>query len=329
MTRNGRSQYLFISWTDHSRPRELSKRIGADYLVPARPCIRWWWPLRYFCQAVVTISVIILRQPTAVLFTDPPFIAGLACQVGSRFTRSRCWADCHSGAFNDPRWSRFSSANEFMLRRCSGVIFHNRLIAREQSHVVATPLTLSVFAMSDRASPDGHRQPGQSRPLAVAICSHGFDEPIEAILSAAAALPDIDVAITGRAPHGKHRRDLDNVTFTGWLSDEAYDSLLSEASVALSMTTREGTMQNGVIDALEHKCPVITSSTGALKEWAEGIPGVLTAANEPDAIAAAITEVADNSAAWFNRAASGHRAARERADSEIQSLETALANTRH
>ena len=79
--------------------------------------------------------------------------------------------------------------------------------------------------------------------------------------------------------------------FTGFLSDEDYHQLLDDTDLVVCLTTRESTMQNGLIEGLEHGRPVVTSHTVALAEWAEGIPGVITARNEPQALLAAIQTV--------------------------------------
>lgn len=316
---------MFVSWTPHSRPRDLAARLNAEYFIPAPFATSWWWPARYAIQAISTIGAILRRRPATVLFTNPPFAAGVACLVGARIVHAQCWADCHSGAYNDPRWMRFARANAAVVRRCRGAVFHNAVLAAEQQNGCSCSVVLSIYAMTDRTNHYDHPDIfEQSRPLMVAVCSYGFDEPVELILEAAEQIPQIDVAMTGRPPVGLSSRAPANVRFTGWLNERDYHDMLAKASAILCLTTREATMQNGLIEALEHRRPVVTSNTRALREWAHDVPGVLTVDHEPKALAVALSTVASNRAGWLDRAAQGQRVALRRAQAELCQLQDAM-----
>jgi glycosyltransferase involved in cell wall biosynthesis len=313
---------MFVSWTPHSRPRDLAARLNAEYLVPAPFATSWWWPARYTIQSIVTIATILRRRPAVVLFTNPPFLAGVACLVSAYIVKAQCWADCHSGAYNDPRWVRFARTNAAVVRRCRGAVFHNALLAAEQSDASCCSVVLSIYAMTDRATIDDQYDPAEkSRPLVVAICSYGFDEPVEMVLEAAERVPQIDVAMTGRPPVGLSSRAPANVRFTGWLDERDYHDTIARASAVLCFTTREATMQNGLIEALEHRRPVVTSNTRALRQWAHDIPGVITVDHDPDALAATISAIADDREGWLRRAAQGQRVALSRAQDELRQLQ--------
>jgi glycosyltransferase involved in cell wall biosynthesis len=328
---------LFVSWRPHSRPRYLAERLDAQYLVPAPLVTSWWWPARYVIQAVATVAAIVRRRPATVLFTNPPFFAGLACLVGSRLIGAQCWADCHSGAYNDPRWARFAPANAAVVKHCRGAVFHNALLAKEQHHACVSSVVLSVYAMKDRvravassssiadSSPlAGAGEVEQARPLIVAICSHGFDEPVDAILAAAKLVPNVDLAMTGCAPPELQRRAPANVRLTGWLEERDYHEMISRARAVVCLTTREATMQNGIIEALEHRRPVITSNTRTLRAWSSGVPGVVTVAPESEALAAVMAAVVADGEAWVRRAEWGQRAALDRAEAELSLLKQEL-----
>ncbi len=314
---------LFISWTPHSRPRDLAPRLGADYVVPASFVKSWWWPARYGIQSIASVGAILRRRPAVVLFTNPPFLAGLACLVGARLVDAECWADCHSGAYNDPRWTRFASANGAVIRRCHGVVFHNKSLAAEQNDMTRHSVVLSIYAMTDRAAvADAIERP---RPLVVAACSYAFDEPVELILATAERLPQIDFALTGNAPAVLRQKAPGNVQFTGWLSEPAYHDVIVGASAVICLTTREATMQNGIIEALEHRRPVITSNTRTLRDWAQAVPGVLTVEHDPEALTVAIRTIVDNRHSWLRRAEQGQRVAIRRAQAELRQLRDAIA----
>ncbi len=318
---------VFVSWTPHSRPRDLADRLNADYLVPAPFATSWWWPVRYAVQGLATVGAILRRRPKIVLFTNPPFLAGLACLASSRLIGSQCWADCHSGAYNDPRWMRFARANAAVVSRCDGAVFHNPILAAEEHGNVNRSTVLSVYAMSDRVEENDRPRHPRQPPLAVAICSYGFDEPIDLILEAAARIPQVDIAMTGTPPAELPARAPANVRFTDWLSDHDYHALIADATVVICLTTREATMQNGLIEGLEHRRPVITSNTRALCDWAREVPGVMIVDHEPDTLAEAIVRVVRDSAEWEEQASVGQQIALCRAEDELRELQETMART--
>jgi glycosyltransferase involved in cell wall biosynthesis len=115
------------------------------------------------------------------------------------------------------------------------------------------------------------------------------------------------------------------VRLTGWLSEQAYHDMIARASAVLCLTTREATMQNGIIEALEHRRPVVTSDTRALTEWAREVPGIVTVGHDPKALAAAIRSVVEDEATWLRRAEHGQQAAIRRARAELRQLQDAIA----
>jgi glycosyltransferase involved in cell wall biosynthesis len=307
---------LFISWARHSRPRDLSTRLSAEYFIPARFALRWWWPLRYTVQAVATVVTIVRRRPSIVL--------------GSVLTRSRCWADCHSGAYNDPRWQRFSKANRAVVHACDGAIFHNDILAAEQAGAVRRTVVVSVSSMACRVLPRAGTSvssSGHAEPLALVVCSYGFDEPLDVVFMAAQRLRGAEIALTGDPPADIQLAAPGEVRFTGWLSGQDYAAALDQASVVVCLTTREATMQNGVIEALEHCRPVITSETQALRSWAADVPGVITTANEPEALARTIQTVVQDRDQWLALAREGHQVAARRAEQELARLRSAFADS--
>lgn len=323
----GQRSVLFVSWTPHTRPRELARRLGGSYLVPAPGVTRWWWPIRYFIQGIATTLAILRRAPSTVLWTNPPFLAGVACLVATRIVNAQCWADCHSAAYDAPHWTRFRRANDAVLRRCTGAIFHNTVLADKHVGTTRQCVVLSTYAMQDRSSVQTMAyKPNAHSALVVAVCSYAFDEPIDSIFGAAGNLPDVSIMMTGRAPEVLCRKAPANVRFTGWLDNEAYHHLLDEASVVLCLTTREATMQNGIIEALEHQRPVITSNTKALQSWAEEVPGIATVdCQKPDLLARTVKEVVRDSHVWQDRARVGQQVARDRSVSELAELMSAMA----
>lgn len=318
-----RSKVLFISWTPHNRATDIAAQLDGVAVTPASWARGWPWPIRFSAQAIATVWAVARRRPDHVIFTNPPFVSGAACLVGARLVGAKCWADSHSGAFNDPRWERLSHLNSWVLARCAGTIFHNHPLARLHHGASVRILVLTTGGMRDRAA---DRTPVASAAYdAVVVSSYSFDEPTPAVIEAAALVPDLSIAMTGNAPSAVRDSAPSNVHFTGHTSAEAYHSLLANAGVVVCLTERDHTMQNGATEALEHRRPVILSGTDALREWARDIPGVLTlAANTPEEIATAIRRVSRDQTQWNDAAGKGQQAALTLAELELTTLRQAL-----
>jgi glycosyltransferase involved in cell wall biosynthesis len=99
--------------------------------------------------------------------------------------------------------------------------------------------------------------------------SYSNDEPIEAILKAAASLPDTRWVLTGRAPREVKDAASSNVEFTGFLDDAAYDELLNNAGLVVALTNRRDTMQRAAYEALVRTVPIVTSDFQVLREFFE------------------------------------------------------------
>jgi len=66
-------------------------------------------PVRYPIQAMRTLARVLGKRPQNVIVSNPPFVAALWLDLFARPLGYRVWVDAHSGAFNDPRWARFSA----------------------------------------------------------------------------------------------------------------------------------------------------------------------------------------------------------------------------
>ncbi len=95
--------------------------------------------------------------------------------------------------------------------------------------------------------PSGDGSVIKARPLVVAICGWGQDEPIEDLLASAVGRP-WHLAITGR-PRATPELPR-NVQLTGFLEDEAYGRLLESADLVVVLTTRDETLLSGAWEAL-------------------------------------------------------------------------------
>ena len=102
------------------------------------------------------------------------------------------------------------------------------------------------------------------------VNSFSPDEPLEAVLEAAAALPEFQFYVTGdliRAKASLLQNKPDNLEFTGFLSDEEYFGLLRAVQAVMVLTTDDHTMQRGACEAVSLGKPIITSDWPVLREY--------------------------------------------------------------
>jgi hypothetical protein len=252
---------MFVSWTPHARVNAIAAAVGASVYCPPAGKRGNPAPLRYAVQTLATAFQLVRMRPAEIFFTNPPVFAGVAVVLLARLVRARAWSDSHSGAFNDPRWMRFARVNEWVMRRCAGVIVTNRPLAALVQSRGGHPLILNMVA----------RRPGTRRadgaPTVLAPLSYSFDEPVRELLEAAAMAPDVSLTITGRAPSWVRRAAPANCTFPGWLTRDDYEALLSRATGVVCLTDRELTMQMGAFEALEYGVPILATGTEALRDY--------------------------------------------------------------
>jgi hypothetical protein len=265
------AEILFVSWARHARVTAVAKDIGAKVVIPTPWALKWPWPLRYLVQAVSTIVVVTAQRPRGVIFTNPPFLTGSVLLMVRRVLHFSLWADCHSGAFNDPRWSRFARPNASMLGRCDGVVFHNSAQANQFGALCRQYVVVWGWQMIDRrltAVTNEHADASYGKgPGILAPLTYTFDEPVAELLVAAERCPDLKLTLTGSAPAGVRQDAPDNVSFSGWVSDDEYHKLLDACDAVLCLTTRSATMQTTLIEAIEYGKPVVVSDTAVLREW--------------------------------------------------------------
>ena len=194
--------------------------------------------------------------------------------------------DAHSAAFMHPRWRWLQWLQRWMCRHAVTTLVHNDHIAKRVrdagGHVTLVPDVPVVFA--DRIA-----FPRPKDFTIAVVCSFNYDEPLPAIIDAAATLPDVRFFVTGNPKHldeDLKRRMPPNMTLTGFLSTEAYGGLIAGADAVLTLTTRDHTMLRGAYEAIYQGTPVIVSNWQLLRD---AFPeGAVHVDNTPEAIAGGV-----------------------------------------
>jgi glycosyltransferase involved in cell wall biosynthesis len=302
-----------IAWSSVAgRSAELATALGGESrcYYDLRIVRRWLVPLRYLVSALRTSAFLAARRPCVVVVTNPPVLAGLVAWLYTSATGARLILDSHQDVF-DPasRHGRMRRLNRWLARRAGATLVANAQLAErvrdwggaaEVLH--EAPPLWSVPAAA----------PIEGRPRVLFVCVFAGDEPVDAVLEAAARLPEVDVAVTGdlrRCPSGLRERAPANVELTGFLTGPAYPAALAAADVVLVLTTNEEiSVPRSAYEAIWARRPLVVSDTPAFREL---FPFAVHAASDADGIADGI-----------RRALAGHDRLRESAE-EAHRLQTA------
>ena len=276
---------LWISWERHRRSRELARALSVPLVEIISDGPRLW---RSASCAARTVGVLLRTRPS-LLFVQNPSVQ-LAYLTGrlKPLLGYRLVVDRHSNFdFEDTEHGLFNHLSNDSIRRADLTIVTNDVIADLVERKGGRPLVLQ-----DRL-PDLHTSP-QSLPGAAArivyICSFLPDEPVLELLGAAGRLgEDFRIHVTGRVSsrfREAARTAPANVTFTGFLAEEQYASLLAAADVVVVLTTRANTLLCGAYEGVSLGKPLVLSDQAVLRAYFR--QGVVLTENTPASIEAAI-----------------------------------------
>jgi glycosyltransferase involved in cell wall biosynthesis len=281
---NDTNRWLFIAWAPHGRRSEsLAHELGAKlyfihYLKFQRPL---YAPLKYILQAVRTFQVLISRRPQVIFVQNPPFVCGLVVYLYCCIGRGRFVLDHHSAAFSHS-WDWALPVQKFLARQAVTNIVTNQHWAD-----IVHSWGAHALIMGDPflPLPQGEGFPVNSGFKLAFIGTFAPDEPLDAVVEAAAQLRQAHFYITGdakRRPKSFFDSLPDNVTCTGFLPDAQYVGLLREVDAIMVLTTRNHTLQLGGCEAVALGQPLITSDWPFLRSFFP--KGSIYVANTADGI---------------------------------------------
>ncbi len=295
---------LFLVWAERHRGTRsawLAEALGIEdlrYLSPTRERrLAGAWR-KYPVQLAVSLAILARRRPRTVFVQSPPSFAAWVAFLYSWMTGTGYVIDAHSDAFERGIWTRPSWLTSLVARRAIATIVTNdhwaSIVASRGGRAICVPSIPTTFPVGD-APPLA-----EGRNVAV-VNTWARDEPLDAVLDAAARLPAVTFHVTGRASRVPTlgRTIPANVRFTDFLAEDAYHALLRAADAVVCLTTRDHTMQNGACEALSHGTPIITSDWEVLRSYFSS--GTAHVDNTAEGIADGIQTVLDD--------VPGHRAA--------------------
>ncbi|GMU92319.1 MAG: hypothetical protein AMXMBFR4_13770 [Candidatus Hydrogenedentota bacterium] len=313
---------VFISWVRHTtRSASFARGIGAEsFFIDVGSSLG---PLKYVPRALRTLRILVSLRPAAVFCMNPPYFLGLAAWWYCLVFRACFVLDSHTAAFDQPEWVRIEPLHRFLVRRAACSTVTNVELAKRVESMGGRAVVVSDIPYE---MPGGTYEVEPDRFTVCFCCTYANDEPILEVFEAARTLPDIRVYVTGndkKATDEIRRAKPENVTLTGYLSDEAYAGLLRGVSAILVLTTRDFTMQRGGSEAVTVGKPLITSDWPVLREIFSR--GTVHVDNTANGIQAGIEEVRRNYDRYINEIAELKRIRQQRWQTAKQELESFLA----
>jgi glycosyltransferase involved in cell wall biosynthesis len=294
-TRTDRPPVAFLAWTDRTeRADEIAGSLGgvARRFDGNGLRGRATAPLRYALNTAGTVWFLARVRPRAVITQNPPVFLGIIAWLYGLVARTPILLDSHPASFGRKGagiWKLLLPIHRFLAVRAGLVLVTAHELAEEvrawggvaaEVHeaptgaLVATPCPLLV-----------------ERPRVFYVGVFAPDEPIEALLEAARRTPDVDVHVTGdvkRAPAGLVDGAPENVTFVGFLAQDAYRQGLRDAHVVMALTTESTSVVRSGYEAVYAGRPLITSDWPVLRET---FPYAVHAAEQPEELASALAAI--------------------------------------
>jgi glycosyltransferase involved in cell wall biosynthesis len=304
---------LFVSWyRHHGRSATLAKELGAEAVFVAfgRSGNVASAFIRYVLQSVCTLAIVLRKRPRTIIVMAPPLPLVVLAWVVSRLMRSRMIIDAHTGVFNDPKWAWTLRAFLWFARRSTLTIVTNRQLVDQlkRENVEATSLHDPPASLCAEHNEGVDAPDKAAQDTVIVPCSFSSDEPIDAIVAAAAAMPHVAFYVTGALPRRfptDSTTHASNLIFTGYLPAHEYEKLFRSATLVMALTTRELTMQRAGYEALSCHKPFLTSDTEVLREYFT--KGVVFTSPHPDDIRAGIAECLRNRNSLAEGMATLHR----------------------
>jgi glycosyltransferase involved in cell wall biosynthesis len=235
------------------------------------------------------------RSRPKILFVQNPSLALTVLAVLSRpLFRYSLVVDAHNEGIRpfDRPYAPIRWVTRRLLKAADVTIVTNEALAEDVHAAGGRPLVLP-----DRlpVAPESTRTSNSDTPEVAVIATYRRDEPIAAIMAAAATMPDIRFAFSG--PSERYRGAPDsvppNVRLTGFLQDPDYWRLLAQATVVCDLTLKPDCLVCGAYEALALGKPMVLSDNPATRDIFE-TAAVLTGSS-PDEIAKAMRRAIEDS----------------------------------
>jgi len=265
---------VFFAWTRISRRSdELARYFNAIYIRYNR-----WDHSRITLLFSLIINFwrtffwIIINRPRIIFtFNAHPFIT-ISAKIATWVTfKGHVIPDLHTAAITDNYHGLQKILARWIWVKCPLLLIHNQESKDYLSKSIPC-IQKKIFVLEDSIPLilKEKKNSALQKPICILISRFADDEPIEEFLQAIINITNCQFFITGN--YNKANYDLsmyysDNITFTGFVSDKEYLSLLNSSDFITILTKREMTLLSGGYEALALEKPYIISKTRTLIDY--------------------------------------------------------------
>lgn len=290
------SNRVFLTWNDHRRSRNLAPAFGAEYI-----CLESRLPylFRVIVLGIRTSWLLIVRRPDLVISQNPSLALAALCCALKPVLGFLLVVDRHSNF-------KLESLDSTKLKMR---LFHaiSRWSTRQADMTIVTNANLCAlvdswggngFVLPDRlpgmTTKACWQNSGPEPFVAVFIASFDDDEPLGDVLEGARRASSLfHLYITGnykKAGVVPSARD-QNVTFTGFLSEDMYVALLERADLVVVLTSEDDLLNCGAYEAVALGKPMMLSDKQAIRKYFDR--GAMYVDNSADSIGHALATFPD------------------------------------
>ena len=235
--------------------------------------------LRYLRSIFDTFTIVKRKRPKFLFVQNPSLLlACFAVCVLKPLFNAPVIVDRHSNFFLCSKTNRITLL-ELIFRFLSFISIRFANITIVTNNDLAHAIRISgghPFVLTDKI-PCLERGNGPAKKIngrtILLISSFGKDEPIESVWKAALQLNDVEFFVSGNsAKISRELRDSvpDNITLTGFLSDEMFVNLLFSVDAIMVLSDAEYTLLCGCYEAVAAEKPLLTSNKKVLRELFDG-----------------------------------------------------------
>ena len=322
-----KKQNVYVVWNPFQRRAEsLGALLGLRTIY-----VHFKWEERgrlfkamsYIPKMYLTLRVLLKNKPKYVFLQLAPTILLYTAAIYKLLTGNRYISDCHNTMIYDDHWIKWPFAKR-LLRGSYITLVHN-----EDVHVMADHLHIESMILRDplplMTVPDDIREVAgiDLRETAYVIipCSMAADEPVQELIAAAQAVPDVLFVMTWfreKLPAELRTQAPDNVRFTGFLAEPEFNALYAHANAALVLTTREGTQPSGAAEAISLGVPLVVSQLKTTTRLYKEAPVYVS--NDVSSITAGVRRALESSETLSKSIAELRDSLIEEAGSQIESV---------
>lgn len=280
---------LWISWYPHRRTSGLCEawNVPLKVIGSRRAGARKWLE-----QAWGTLRLLRKERPMVLFVQNPSLGLTLLAALVRGWFGYLLVVDAHNeGVRPFIRSSAFAHwLTRRLLRAADITIVTNASLADDVRSAGGRPLVLPDRLPTPPAGAPTADARHDAAPDVLVISTFAPDEPIEAVMTAAAALPGLQFAMTGKPGRfaSRGRPAPANMRLTGFVPEAEYWRLLGAARLVCDLTLMPDCLVCGAYEGLAMARPMILSDNPPTRALFAG--AAVFTSPEPEHIAAAIRE---------------------------------------